>query len=128
ASDVYKRQASTGRPLCLLWGGETTVTVHGDGRGGRNHEIALAAALALDGLPACGVASFATDGVDGTSGAAGAYATGETVARAREVGLDPEESLARNDSGGFFAALGTQIVTGPTGTNVADVTIGLVYP
>jgi hydroxypyruvate reductase len=108
------------RPACLVLGGETTVTVSGQGKGGRNQELALAAALALDGWEGVTVATLATDGVDGPTDAAGAIATGRTVARARELGLDPVDYLARNDAHTFFAALGDLIVTGPSGTNVND--------
>ncbi len=111
---------ATGR-RCLIAGGETTVTVRGDGVGGRNTELALAAALALDGRPSIALASLATDGDDGPTGAAGAVATGETAARGRALGLDAAEYLARNDSARFFERAGGLIVTGPTRTNVADV-------
>ncbi len=110
---------ATGR-RCLIAGGETTVTVRGDGVGGRNTELALAAALALDGRPTIALASLATDGDDGPTGAAGAVATGETVARGRALGLDAADYLARNDSARFFERAGGLLVTGPTRTNVAD--------
>jgi hydroxypyruvate reductase len=111
-------------PLCLLAGGETTVTVRGSGRGGRNQEIALAAvdALAAFPIPAV-VASLATDGIDGTSEAAGGVADDSSARRARDLGLAaPAEFLAENDSFGFLAPLADLILTGPTGTNVVDVT------
>ncbi|HHS97603.1 MAG TPA: glycerate kinase [Chloroflexi bacterium] len=114
------------RPACLVLGGETTVTVRGDGKGGRNQEMALAAALALEGWEGVMVATLATDGTDGPTDAAGAIATGDTVARARAMGLDPVDHLARNDSHSFFAALGDLILTGPTGTNVCDLAFVLV--
>lgn len=114
-------------PACLITGGETTVTVRGDGLGGRNQELALAAALALDGAEGVVVASFATDGVDGPTKAAGAIATGQTVPRAREQGIDAAGYLARNDSSRFFEQVGGLIVLGPTGTNVNDVMLALVY-
>jgi glycerate 2-kinase len=113
-------------PACLIWGGETTVTIRGDGRGGRNQELALAAAIALDGWPGVTLLALATDGGDGPTDAAGAVVTGETVARARELGLDPRAALARNDSYPFFAALGDLVQTGPTGTNVNDLLFILV--
>ena len=106
-------------------GGETTVTVTGTGRGGRNHELALAAALRLDDGFSCVVLSAGTDGVDGMAEAAGAVVDPTTVARLRETGIDPERALADNDSGTALAAIGDAIVTGPTGTNVCDVTIVL---
>jgi len=107
-------------PACLVWGGETTVTVRGEGQGGRNQELALAAALALDGWPGVLVMALATDGTDGPTDAAGAIATGETVARARQLGLDPQAALSANDSYTLFDALGDLVRTGPTGTNVND--------
>jgi hydroxypyruvate reductase len=114
-------------PACLVLGGETTVTVRGDGAGGRNQEAALAAAIALDGWERVMVVTLATDGVDGMSPAAGALATGETAARARALGLSPRAVLDANDSYHFFAALGDAILTGPTGTNVNDLTFVCVY-
>jgi glycerate 2-kinase len=113
-------------PACLVWGGETTVTMRGEGKGGRNQELALASALALDGWPGVLVVTLATDGTDGPTDAAGAVATGETVARARALGLDPQAALDANDSHPFFDALGDLILTGPTGTNVNDLLFVLV--
>ena len=107
-------------PACLVWGGETTVTIRGEGKGGRNQELALAAALQLSGWPGVLVMALATDGTDGPTDAAGAVATGDTVARARALGLDPLAALAANDSYPFFDALADLIRTGPTGTNVND--------
>jgi hydroxypyruvate reductase len=122
--DILQR---SDRPACYLLGGETTVTVHGAGRGGRNQELALAAAITLDGVEGVAVASFATDGVDGQSEAAGAIVTGQTCARARALGLDPEAYLNNNDSNTFFKQVGGLIELGPTGTNVNDIAIALVY-
>ncbi|MDP9366095.1 MAG: hydroxypyruvate reductase, partial [Chloroflexota bacterium] len=106
----------------LLGGGEATVTVHGDGVGGRNTEFALAGALALaeSGLQEWTIASLATDGDDGPTGAAGAVADAGTVARARAAGVDSAEALARNDSLRVFEAAGGLVRPGPTGTNVND--------
>lgn len=115
-------------PACLVFGGETTVTVHGLGRGGRNQELALGAALALDGCPKAAVFSFATDGVDGPTSAAGAIATGSSVARARELGLSVHRALSENASEPYFRALGDLWESGPTGTNVNDLAIVLAYP
>jgi hydroxypyruvate reductase len=115
------------RPACHLVGGETTVTVRGSGIGGRNLELALAAAIALDGLENVALAAFATDGVDGPTDAAGAIVTGGTAARARSLGLEPEAFLADNDSYTFFETVGGLIQTGPTGTNVNDIAIVLAY-
>lgn len=108
------------RPACLVWGGETTVTVRGHGLGGRNQELALAAALAMDGLPDVLLIAVGTDGTDGPTDAAGAVATGETVARARAMGLDAAAYLADNNAYPFFDQLGDLLRTGPTGTNVND--------
>ncbi len=110
-----------GERRCLIGGGETTVTVRGDGVGGRNTELALAAALLLDGTSGCALASLSTDGDDGPTGAAGAFATGGTAARGRVLGLAAAEALTRNDSATYFRAVGGLVVTGPTRTNVADV-------
>jgi hydroxypyruvate reductase len=110
-------------PCCIVLGGETTVTVRGSGSGGRNLELALGAALALDGCAGVAVLSFATDGMDGSSGAAGAIATGDTVARARALGLSPHAALATSDTAPFFRALGDLRVTGPSGTNVNDLVV-----
>jgi hydroxypyruvate reductase len=108
------------RPACLVLGGETTVTVRGDGLGGRNQEVALGAVEGLAGLPDVLVLSAATDGGDGPTDAAGAWADGATLARARALGLDPRAALARNDAYRFFAPLDALVVTGPTRTNVND--------
>ncbi len=113
-------------PAALLAAGETTVVVTGDGRGGRNQELALGAALELDGIDRVLLLAAATDGVDGPTDAAGAVATGSTVRRARGAGLDPEGALERNDTYAIFDALGDLLITGPTGTNVMDLTIVLV--
>jgi glycerate 2-kinase len=108
------------RPACLVLGGETTVTLRGAGRGGRNQELALAAVADLDGLANVAVVALATDGGDGPTDAAGAVATGDSLARARAAGLDPYDSLARNDAYPFFATLGDLLLPGATGTNVND--------
>ena len=113
-----------GRPLAapcvLLSGGETTVTVRGRGRGGRNVEFLLALAVALDGHPRVHALAADTDGVDGAEDIAGALCDPTTLARARALGIDPKASLADNDGHGFFGALGDALVTGPTDTNVND--------
>ncbi|MDG6965084.1 MAG: glycerate kinase [Nitrososphaerota archaeon] len=114
-----------GRHTAEVWGGETTVTVRGSGKGGRNQELALAAAIRLEGTSGVAVVSFGTDGVDGSTKAAGAYADSTTVERARELGLDPRRHLGDNDSNPFFEALGDLVMTGPTGTNVNDVMIAI---
>jgi hydroxypyruvate reductase len=109
-----------------VWGGETTVTIRGAGKGGRNQELALAAALALDGWHGVLLMALATDGTDGPTDAAGAVVTGETMARARELGLNVRAALDANDSYHFFEALDDLICTGPTGTNVNDLLFILV--
>ena len=106
-----------------VFAGETTVTVTGDGIGGRNHEAALVAATLLEGRSDLFFLAAGTDGIDGTTEAAGAIVDGTTVHRARSLGLGAPAALANNDSGTFFATLGDQIITGPTGTNVGDLWI-----
>jgi len=112
--------AGDSRPLCLIAGGETSVTVHGRGRGGRNQELALSAAIALQGRPGLDLLAIGTDGGDGPTPAAGAHADGGTVERGRAAGREAAAALAENDSYGFFTAEGGVVVTGPTGTNVMD--------
>jgi len=114
-------------PACLVAGGETTVTIRGEGKGGRNQELALAAALAIEGWDDLCVVGLATDGTDGPTDAAGAVAWGDTVARARALGLDAEAYLANNDSYHFWGALGDLIVTGPTKTNVNDLVLVFAF-
>jgi glycerate-2-kinase len=111
------------KPAGIVAGGETTVTVVGKGRGGRNQELALAVALKLKGLDGVVLASLSTDGVDGPTDAAGAIVDGKTLARAEKMGLNAEKFLANNDSFTFFSKLGNLIFTGPTGTNVNDITV-----
>jgi len=113
-------------PACLIAGGETTVTVHGTGKGGRCQEFVLSAAQAIDGWPATVIAAFGTDGTDGPTDAAGAVADGATIERARALGLSARRALAGNDAYPFFAALDDLIVTGPTNTNVNDLYLILV--
>jgi hydroxypyruvate reductase len=115
---------SPGHTVAMIAGGETTVNVRGGGKGGRSQEFALAAAVELAGEEAMAVLAAGTDGVDGPTDAAGAYADGTTVARASSLGLDPGAHLENNDAYPFFEALGDLVVTGPTGTNVADLAIG----
>jgi glycerate-2-kinase len=114
------------KPAGMVAGGETTVTVTGKGKGGRNQEIALAASLKIRGLDGVVIASLSTDGVDGPTDAAGALVDGKTIARAEAFGLRVEEFLADNNSYGFFSQLGDLILTGPTGTNVNDVSVIIV--
>jgi glycerate 2-kinase len=114
------------KPAGIVAGGETTVTVTGKGLGGRNQELALAAASRLKGSEGIALASLSTDGVDGPTDAAGAVIDGKTVIRAVKEGLAPEKFLAQNDSYHFFSRLGDLILTGPTGTNVNDVSVIVV--
>jgi len=107
-------------PLVLLSGGETTVTVRGAGRGGRNAEYALSLAANLGGADGVFALAADTDGIDGTGDNAGAIVAPDTLARARDLGIDAHRHLAANDSYGFFAPLGDLVVTGPTRTNVND--------
>ena len=113
------------RRVAFLVGAETTVTVRGNGIGGRNHEFALAAALGLDGPRPCAILSAGTDGIDGLAEGAGAVVDPTTIARLRNAGTDPMEALANNDAGTALAAVGDAVVTGPTGTNVCDVVMVL---
>ena len=108
------------RPCVILSGGETTVTVRGSGRGGRNAEFLLSFAAAVDGLPGIFALACDTDGIDGSEDNAGALYMPDSMARARQLGLRPRDMLADNDGYGFFSALGDLIVTGPTRTNVND--------
>ncbi|MBP6188686.1 MAG: glycerate kinase [Azonexus sp.] len=108
------------KPCVLLSGGETTVTMKGAGRGGRNTEFLLGLALALDGAPAIHALAADTDGVDGSEDNAGAFVGPDTLLRARQLGLDIRQAMAGNDAWGYFSALGDLLVTGPTRTNVND--------
>ncbi|MEZ5401811.1 MAG: glycerate kinase [Bryobacteraceae bacterium] len=127
---IAREVQDSGRPVrapaCLISGGETTVTIRGDGLGGRNQEFALAAAIDLEGRHDVLALSGGTDGTDGPTDAAGAVATGLTAARARAQRLNPAALLANNDSYRFFDPLGDLIKTGPTGTNVMDVRLVLI--
>lgn len=127
---IAREIRETGRPLkppaCVISGGETTVTVRGNGLGGRNQEFALAAALAIAGLRDVVILSAGTDGTDGPTDAAGAIADGATLTRARAHGLNAAVFLAANDSYHFFDSLSDLIRTGPTGTNVADIQLILL--
>ena len=113
-----------GRTVVLVAGGETTVNVRGNGKGGRSQEFALASALELTGQEGMAVLAVGTDGIDGPTDAAGAFADGATVARASALGLSPGAHMKNNDAYPFFRALDDLIVTGPTGTNVTDLAIG----
>jgi hydroxypyruvate reductase len=132
AQGVAAGQSEVHRPACLIMGGETTVTLRGDGLGGRNQELALAAAIALDAgsrMPGAEVAvvSLATDGTDGPTLAAGGVATYDTAALGRAMGLDARAALAANDSLPYLDALGSLVITGPTGANVNDLIFVFVW-
>lgn len=120
AMQVTAREQPFAAPCLLLSGGEATVTIRGEGRGGRNVEFLLSLAIALDGNPRVHALAGDTDGVDGQEEIAGAYMGPDTLARAWAKGLRPKDSLANNDGHGFFQALGDSVVTGPTLTNVND--------
>ncbi|HUW38839.1 MAG TPA: MOFRL family protein, partial [Rhodocyclaceae bacterium] len=120
ARQVALRGQPFAAPCVLLSGGETTVTVRGGGRGGRNVEFLLALALALDGHPDIHALAGDTDGVDGMEEIAGALIAPDTLARAWAMGMPPRKSLDDNDGHGFFEALNDQVITGPTLTNVND--------
>jgi len=124
---IYESRAGQSIPICVIFGGETTVTVDGSGIGGRNQELALSVALELAGNDGIALMTLATDGVDGPTSAAGAIVTGETLAQSRKIGLRARELLADNDSHTFFQTIGDTVILGPTGTNVNDLVIGLIY-
>ena len=126
AKEIRSSANPVASPACILCGGETTVTIQGEGKGGRNQEFALASAMIIDGMENIVILSGGTDGTDGPTDAAGAIADGSTLARARANNLDPLEALRRNDSYHFFQPLGDLIITGPTRTNVSDVYMVLV--
>ncbi len=122
---IFATDGPVRRPAAVVAGGETTVTVVGKGSGGRNQELALSAARKIEGLDAV-IATLATDGIDGPTDAAGAIVDGATLGRAGAMGLEVADFLAENDSNGFFKKLGDALLTGPTGTNVNDLTLLLV--
>jgi hydroxypyruvate reductase len=120
ALQVANRGQPVEAPCVLLSGGETTVTIRGQGRGGRNVELALSLAVGLRGHPRIHALAGDTDGVDGQEETAGALVAPDTLERARALGLNAADRLADNDGHGFFGALGDSVVTGPTLTNVND--------
>jgi hydroxypyruvate reductase len=115
-------------PAAIISGGETTVTVIGSGRGGRNLEFLLSSAIEIDGHPRVYCLAADTDGIDGTEDNAGAILMPQTLAQAALRGINPKSFLANNDGYGFFQALGSLVVTGPTRTNVNDLRIHLIMP
>lgn len=126
AKEILKTGNPLPRPACVISGGETTVTIRGSGKGGRNQEFALAAALEIDGLEGVLVLSGGTDGTDGPTDAAGALASGATVENARSMGLDARSHLENNDAYHFFRPLDDLLMTGPTLTNVMDLRLVMV--
>jgi glycerate 2-kinase len=126
AKEILSSENPVKRPACVISGGETTVTIRGKGKGGRNQEFSLAGAMEIEGLETVVLLSAGTDGTDGPTDAAGAIAEGKTVERARKLRLDPSRFLNENDSYHFFQALDDLIITGPTYTNVMDLRVVLV--
>ncbi len=129
-ASIALESAKTGYPVkppaVILCGGETTVTVKGKGRGGRNQELALSAAIDLRGIHGVAVASMGTDGIDGVTDVAGGIVDAHSIERGESLGLNPYELLDDNNSYEFFSKLGDYIYTGPTGTNVNDVQVIVV--
>ena len=125
-SIALKKALNSGDKACLIAGGETTVTVRGSGKGGRNTELALVFGMEIKGLPGITFLSAGTDGTDGATDAAGAVVDDQTVAKAAEAGIDAWEHLKNNDSYTFFSKTGDLFITGPTGTNVMDLQIVLM--
>lgn len=129
-AEVRSHERPVSAPACILCGGETTVTIRGGGRGGRNQELALAMVEEMGRHPelyaSTAFLSAATDGTDGPTDAAGAFASPEIARRAAEAGLDATRSLAENDSYRFFDGIGELLRTGPTNTNVCDIQVALV--
>lgn len=120
AREIAVRNRPFPKPVVLLSGGETTVTIRGKGRGGRNGEFLLALAIAIDGVDGISALAADTDGIDGSEDNAGAFCDGTTVTRLRKAGIDPLVALANNDAYSAFAAIGDLLMIGPTGTNVND--------
>ena len=123
---VLQTHAGGGKKLAFLAGGETIVYLTGKGKGGRNQELALAAAPAISGLPGCAVFSVGSDGTDGPTDAAGGYVDYETAGELKALGIDIFDVLRQNDAYHALQKTGGLIITGPTGTNVNDVAVALV--
>ena len=126
AREIRQHEHPWRSPVALVSGGEMTVTVRGQGRGGRNTEFLLSLAIELDALDRTWALSCGTDGIDGTQDNAGAVLAPDALERARRLGLVPRKFLAGNDAYSFFSALGDLVVTGPTRTNVNDFRVVLV--
>lgn len=123
ANEIIDSGNPVAGPAAVVVGGETTVTVAGKGRGGRNQELALSAAFKLSNADGVVIASISTDGVDGPTTAAGAIVDRDTLPKAERLGFDGSRFLAENDSGSFFSRIGDLIITGPTRTNVSDISV-----
>jgi len=128
ARELRAHAESVMQPVCILYGGETTVTLDSHGRGGRNQELALSAALGLSGLEGVALMAFATDGIDGPTDAAGAIVTGMSAPQMIAKGRDPNEHLRRHEAYPALAAIDALIRTGPTSTNVNDIIAVLLFP
>lgn len=126
AKEILKSGNPIPKPACLLSGGETTVTIRGNGTGGRNQEFVLASALEISGLDDIVVFSAGTDGTDGPTDAAGAVADGRTCSRGKRLGMNPETHLRQNNAYPFFKKLEDLVITGPTQTNVMDLRMMLI--
>jgi glycerate-2-kinase len=126
ARTILAKKDPVARPCCIVAGGETTVTVKGEGKGGRAQEFAVAAAKAIAGLPNVWVAAIGTDGTDGPTSAAGALVSGDTVALARRRAVNLDAALKQNNTFPALRTLRSLITTGPTGTNVNDLYILLI--
>ncbi len=127
AKEVNRTETPVPKPACIIAGGETTVTIKGKGKGGRNQEFALSAAIEIEGCEGVVILSAGTDGTDGPTDATGAIVDFNTCKDAREeFRMNPEEFLSRNDSYNFFKKTEEHIITGPTMTNVMDIMISLI--
>ena len=127
-ASILRTHAGGGKRLAFIAGGETVVVLTGKGKGGRNQELALAAAEGIDGLDGAAVFSVGSDGTDGPTDAAGGYADGSTAQALREQGISISQTLRDNDAYHALEACGGLIITGPTGTNVNDVAVALLRP
>jgi hydroxypyruvate reductase len=125
--DIYHKKSDLSKPQCLIFGGETLVHLHGTGKGGRNQELALSAAIAIDGLKTdCCLFSLGTDGTDGPTDAAGGIVTPQTVQQMKTAGINPSQMLQNNDSYHALKVVNALIKTGPTGTNVNDLICAVI--
>jgi hydroxypyruvate reductase len=121
-SEIYRPGTWIHRPALMIFGGETPVHIHGNGLGGRNQELALAAVRPMSDMKGSALVTLATDGEDGPTDAAGAFVSDETLQKGLAHGLKPEDFLNRNDAYHYFEALNDLLKTGPSGTNVNDLT------